>query len=247
MSLSFIPSHIVQSPEWSAFKAVTGRETYFLGGVSISTHKLPLLPVKVGYCPKVNPFLVNWDELSKLGKKEKICFIRFDVPNIAKEDDKAAEAVEIMEKHCRKSPKNTFAKHTIYLDISISEDKLLVQMQPKTRYNIRLSAKKGVVVKEESNEDGLSVFLSLQKQTADRQRFYVHPDSYYQRLWRILFPKEMAHLLVARFKGEPLAAWMVFTYKGVLYYPYGGSSIEKQNLMASNLLAWEAIKFGKKA
>ena len=143
MSLSFIPSHIVQSPEWSAFKAVTGRETYFLGGVSISTHKLPLLPVKVGYCPKVNPFLVNWDELSKLGKKEKICFIRFDVPNIAKEDDKAAEAVEIMEKHCRKSPKNTFAKHTIYLDISISEDKIQCEVGGEKRSGCKRRKQRG--------------------------------------------------------------------------------------------------------
>ena len=32
----------------------------------------------------------------------------------------------------------------------------------------------------------------------------------------------------------------------VLYYPYGASSTEHKEVMANNLMMWEAIKFGKK-
>jgi lipid II:glycine glycyltransferase (peptidoglycan interpeptide bridge formation enzyme) len=32
----------------------------------------------------------------------------------------------------------------------------------------------------------------------------------------------------------------------MLYYPYGASSSRFKNIMASNLMMWEAIRFGKK-
>jgi lipid II:glycine glycyltransferase (peptidoglycan interpeptide bridge formation enzyme) len=41
-------------------------------------------------------------------------------------------------------------------------------------------------------------------------------------------------------------AWIVFVYNDALYYPYGSSSSEHREVMASNLMMWEAIRFGKK-
>jgi len=35
-------------------------------------------------------------------------------------------------------------------------------------------------------------------------------------------------------------------FKDTLYYPYGGSSLEHKEVMASNLIAWEAMRLGKK-
>nr|MBP9691097.1 peptidoglycan bridge formation glycyltransferase FemA/FemB family protein [Candidatus Woesebacteria bacterium] len=56
----------------------------------------------------------------------------------------------------------------------------------------------------------------------------------------------VAHILIASYEDEPLAAYELFYFNNVLYYPYGGSSDKNRNLMASNLLMWEAIRFGKK-
>jgi len=44
----------------------------------------------------------------------------------------------------------------------------------------------------------------------------------------------------------PLTAWMMLNFKDTLYYPYGGSSKAHPEVMANNLMAWEAIKLGKK-
>ena len=38
----------------------------------------------------------------------------------------------------------------------------------------------------------------------------------------------------------------MFVYKNTLYYPYGASTNLYKETMASNLMMWEAIKFGKK-
>ncbi len=55
-----------------------------------------------------------------------------------------------------------------------------------------------------------------------------------------------AHLLTAKYRGEPLVTWVLFVLKDTLYYPYGASSIEHRETMASNLMMWEAIKFGER-
>src|SRR5205085_2895165 len=39
--------------------------------------------------------------------------------------------------------------------------------------------------------------------------------------------------------------WILFVFKDTLYYPYGASSSLHRNVMASNLIMWEAIKYGK--
>ncbi|MDP3758547.1 MAG: peptidoglycan bridge formation glycyltransferase FemA/FemB family protein, partial [Candidatus Daviesbacteria bacterium] len=50
----------------------------------------------------------------------------------------------------------------------------------------------------------------------------------------------------ASYKGKSLTAWMLLNFKDILYYPYGGSSKAHPEVMANNLVAWEAIKLGKK-
>lgn len=60
-----------------------------------------------------------------------------------------------------------------------------------------------------------------------------------------------AHLFSARYKPDDekeivLVSWILFTFHDTLYYPYGASSDKHRNTMASNLIMWEAIKFGKK-
>jgi lipid II:glycine glycyltransferase (peptidoglycan interpeptide bridge formation enzyme) len=76
-------------------------------------------------------------------------------------------------------------------------------------------------------------------------------------MWRYLKPAGIAHLLVAKYHppslkasagrgGKILATWILFVWKDTLYYPYGASSEEHKEVMANNLMMWEAIRFGKK-
>ena len=59
-------------------------------------------------------------------------------------------------------------------------------------------------------------------------------------------PTGIAHLLKAVYQNKVLVTWILFTFNKVLYYPYGASSHKHRNTMASNLMMWEAIRFGKK-
>ena len=74
-------------------------------------------------------------------------------------------------------------------------------------------------------------------------------------MWQTLRKAGMAHLLTAEFDGKIITTWVLFAWKDFLYYPYGASTENYKrslagsagkNVMANNLMMWEAIKFGKK-
>jgi lipid II:glycine glycyltransferase (peptidoglycan interpeptide bridge formation enzyme) len=55
----------------------------------------------------------------------------------------------------------------------------------------------------------------------------------------------IARLLTARYNDEIITTWILFVWKEFLYYPYGASSDKHKNVMANNLMMWEAIRYGR--
>ena len=115
----------------------------------------------------------------------------------------------------------------------------------KTRYNIRLAQKHEVEVKIDNSDKAFEKYLELTTETNKRQGFYSHSPKYHRLMWAHLKDK-IAHLLTATYKGEVISTWVLFTHDGFLYYPYGASTDKYKEVMANNLMMWEAIKFGKK-
>lgn len=240
--------HVVQSKEWGDFKTLMRTPAVKVDEIQFTKHKLPKLPFYIAYAPKVN-FLeqkFDWDKLKEIAQKEKCVMVRFDVPNTVSSNDKETlDLINDLKSKCRISPRSTFSRHNVILDISADLETLLKNTSQKTRYNIKLAEKKGVKVKVENNEKGIEIFNNLMIETAKRQGFLAHSKNYYRKCFETLNKNNMANILIAYYNDEPLAAWMLFNNDGILYYPYGTSSNNHRNLMPSNLLAWEAIKLGK--
>lgn len=241
-----MPTHIIQSPEWGKFKTAYGTPSVTAGKIQYTLHKIPFSSAYYAYCGKVNPFDIDWELLEKSLKEHECIAINFDVPNVIKGSPEEQAAVIIFEERCTPSPKNTFATHTILLDISKAEDELLADMHSKARYNIRYAQKKGVEVHEGNSLADFETFAKLLKETAVRQKYYIHPTVYYQKIWEQFHPAGMAHIVTAYVKNKPVSSWMLFSYQNTLYYPYGGSADEYQNLFPNELVCWEAIKLGKR-
>jgi len=238
-------AHIVQSKEWGDAKAKNGTPAYRVGSTQYTLHKIPFTHYFVANSPKVNPFEIDWDAVKKSALDNNAFAVNFDVPNVIKDTDEGRKAEEIFQARCIKSPRDTFAKANVLLDLTQSEGELLANMHKKHRYNIGVAQKGGVTVRRAQNTADFDSFYRLLKTTADRQKYYVRAKEYYQIIWDTLAPKGISHILIAEKSGSPLAAWMLFCYENILYYPYGGSSDTEKNLFASNLLGWEAIRFGK--
>jgi lipid II:glycine glycyltransferase (peptidoglycan interpeptide bridge formation enzyme) len=150
----------------------------------------------------------------------------------------------------RKSPSDIQPPDTVVVDISGPLDGVLASMKSKTRYNIRLSEKKGVTVQEEG-ETGLGAWYAMYQETSRRDRIAIHSPSYYRGLFADGrgYPgmQPSVTLLTARHEGDLLAGNICVFWKKRGVYLTGASSNEKRNLMPTYALQWEAIQRAKRA
>ncbi len=258
--------HVVQSWAWGDAKEETGSKPYrygffegtsLLDGFQLTLHKLPA-PLEgqtiahLGRCTLPTPEMMQ--ALQQFGQQNKCIFIKIE-PNIYGPSDNADVQKYLVEgrEHLLKMPnlnvvygKEMFPKYNFLLDISRPEDQILANMHEKTRYNIGLAQRKGVKVVEKNDEEGFKIYLQIYFETVKRQGYYGHDEAYHRNIWETMKANDMAHILIAYFEDTPVTAWMLLNFNGVLYYPYGGSRLQFRNVMASNLVAWEAIQLGKR-
>ena len=132
---------------------------------------------------------------------------------------------------------------TVVVDLSAPEDEILARMKQKTRYNIRLSARKGITVREGSADD-IPVFNQLMHDTGQRNTFGVHEPRYYAVAFELFSPDNVA-LWLAEYEGKPLAAIMVFVNGDRAAYLYGASSNEERQRMPTYAVQWAAMRWAK--
>ncbi len=242
-------SHPLQTWEWGEFRKKWGNEIIRTDYGQLTLHKLPLMPFKIGMLIKgPAPTKKILDDLKKLGKKEKLIFIKLE-PNVSKNE----KLIKFLKQNGAVPGKTLFTPTSFWIDLAINEEDLVKSFQSKTRYNIRLARRKGVEVREDNSDKAFEKYIKLTKETVERQGFYAHSEKYHRLMWKALYKdmvqkgeKPIARLLVARYKGEIITTWIVFVWKDFLYYPYGASANKHKNVMANNLVMWEAIKYGKK-
>lgn len=243
--------HPLQSQPWGQFREKTGVEVIHANNLLLTLHKIPYTDYTVGYLPKsLMPTKDMLIKLKEIVDKRNCIFIQIE-PNV--EVGQKSES-EIRNLGLIKSARPLFTKYTFVLDLTKTEEELLKNMHSKTRYNIKLAQKKGVRIMEDNSDKAFNEYLKLTKETTSRQKFYAHDQRYHELMWKTLRQAQgkplnpdnlSAHLLKATYKGETLVTWILFVLGDTLYYPYGASSSKHREVMASNLLMWEAIKFGK--
>ncbi len=255
-------SHFMQSWQWGQFRADLGTKVLRFGlfnqkkmvsAFQMTLHQIPLLNQYIGYLPK-GPFPDYHlaEILTEIGKKYHCAAIKIEPDVQSSEFMVHSSKNSEIDRHFIKSPHPLFTKYNYLLDLNQSEEKILQNMHPKFRYNIKVAQKHGVYIEERTDDMAFEIYLKLLLETTKRQKFYSHTASYHRLVWQTLNKANMARLLIAFYKSSPdseplpLASWMLVIFKESLYYPYGGSSEEFKHVMASNLVAWEAIKLGKK-
>ncbi len=132
-------------------------------------------------------------------------------------------------------------KQTLMLDLSLELELILKAMQPKTRYNIRLAEKRGVLI-EKGNLQDLNLFYRLLKITTKRDRFRGHSLAHYQKL---IQSSNNIELYLAKKDGKVLAAGIFSFYGRRATYLHGASANYGREHMAPHLLQWRMIERAK--
>lgn len=246
-----VATHPLQSWEWGEFREKTGVKVVRLGafegnkltaGYQVTIHELPRVGVIVGYFPKgTMPDERQLKALEKIGRENSSLVVKLE-PNVGANQDVGQF---LLDRGCKQG-RPLFTQYTFEVDLTKSEEELKAAMKPKTRYNIGVAQKHGVRVAEDNSKEAFDEYWRLVQETTKRQGFYSHDEKYHRSMWETLRPSGMARMLVARYQEKVLAAWVVFVFGGVIYYPYGASSSEHREVMASNLMMWEVMRLGKR-
>lgn len=255
--------HVIQSWEWGEFRKSAGLDLVRLGhfegdkmikAYQLTFHQVPLLKQTVGYLPKgPMPDADMIKALSDYSKAKGAAFIKIE-PNVViswdatkSDSSQHQKAQEEMKKlGLAVSSKSLFTKYNFLIDLKKSNEQLMSSFHQKTRYNIGVAQKKGVQVHVSQDDQDFEIYLRLYFDTTKRQGYFGHTPSYHKKAWEILKKADMARIMIAKYEDKPLVAWMLLNFGNTLYYPYGGSSSEHRDVMASNLVCFEAIALGKK-
>ena len=240
--LNEIAAHPLQTSFWAEFRRKWGNEFLETKYGILTLHKLPLTNYRIAMFEKgPSPTKEMLRYLRKIGEENNLIFIKLE-PNCIRND----KLVRLVQSEGATAGRSLFTPTTFWIDLTPSEEDLMKSFSGKTRYNIRLAGKRGVIVKEDNSDEAFKKYLDLTRETVSRQGFYAHTEKYHRLMWDVLKKAGIAHLLTATYQGEIITTWILFAWKKFLYYPYGASTEKHKEVMANNLMMWEAIRFGKK-
>lgn len=125
-----------------------------------------------------------------------------------------------------------------------SFEELMPRFSEKTRYNIRLSHRKGVTVRWSRSQQDLKTFYELYRITAQRDKIGYRPYEYFVRMLEAYDSPELLRVYLAEHEGQALSGAICIHYGSKTWYIYGASSNEKRNLMPNYAMQAEMIRWG---
>jgi peptidoglycan pentaglycine glycine transferase (the first glycine) len=269
---AFPDAHPLQSWTWGAFKGRWGWSARPLilqlnetrrpqAAALLLKRPLPRLPYCILYVP-CGPLLdygdarlrrVVLNQLEQIARQERAIFVKIDPAVIHSYDldseprlspTGAAVRRDLEERGWRFSADQIQFRNSVTLDLELSEEELLARMKQKTRYNIRLAARKEVAIRAGSPDD-FDRFFALYAETAVRDGFTIRPKAYYLDIWSNFQAAGQGHLLLAEYDRQLLGGVFLVGYGRQAIYMYGASSDLERPRMPNYLLQWEAIRWAK--
>lgn len=256
--------HILQSWEWGDIKATTGwtplrliveDDGRIVAAISILKRGLPGINKAIFYAPR-GPVLDLTDEtvfnyllaaVRQLARKHQAIFLKLD-PDVPVTDTMFVDYLRrqgFQPAETEEGFEGVQPKFVFRLDLTPDVDQLFENLHSKTRYNVRLAAKKGVTIKSDCTKEDLPVFYRILVETAERDRFLIRSYSYFETMWDYLVPRGYIKLFMAEYEGRPIAGTLAFFFGDKAWYIYGASSNQSRNVMPNYLLQWTMIEWAK--
>ena len=251
--------HFMQSVLWAQMKPdwknviliCTDKNNKIKGSMSVLIRPVPVIKRTIMYSPRgpvcdlddKETLKELYDGIKALAKKHKAYVFKAD-PDVKSDN-------ELFKQNLKDAGfKITPGSQTfdgiqpcfVYrLDVSgKTEEDIFNNFQSKTRYNVRLSVKKGVTVRLGGKED-IKDFQRLMEETGLRDEFVVRPASYFEKMLEVY--GDNARLYMADFEGKPIAGTLAIYYGNKVWYLYGASGNAYRNVMPNYQLQWEMIRW----
>ncbi len=136
------------------------------------------------------------------------------------------------------------ASATSLIDLEHDEDTLLGRMQRGTRYNVRLSGRRGVTVRSGTAAD-VALYHRLAEATARRRNFTAFPLRYYEEMWQVLHPGGHIRIAIAEHEGEPVAAQLCIGFGRTAVNKLSVWSGRAGSARPNEAIQWSTIRWAK--
>jgi len=189
------------------------------------------------------------NKLKEIAKEENASFIR-----IAPILERNEENIEIFKNlGFRDAPIHIHPELTWELDITHSEEELLMQMRKTTRYLIKQAQKNKeieiikspVFAKATAGEQDLKdieKFNNLYQATVDRHHFVPFSLDYLKNEFLAFLPDNQILIFLGKYRDQIISSGIFIFWQGIAFYHHGASSLKYPKIPVSYLLLWEAIK-----
>ena len=251
------PDSFMHTWQWGIFQEALGGKIWRLG--IFDNHQLVgiALIVKVTarrgsflFCPhgpllqfsheRQLPLFVAY--LANLAKLEGVSFIRIS-PLL----ENTTEHLSLFHRlGFRNAPIHMHAELMWLLDLTPSEDTLLLGMRKTTRQLIHKAERDGVLITTSVDPQRVDDFWAVYQQTVDRQGFVPFSREYLKQEFTAFVTDGQALLFFAQYQGVVLATALVIFANGTAFYHHGASTREFPKIPAAHLLQWAIIQEAKK-
>ena len=242
--------HLLQSWRWGAFKSRFGWE---VERIAVSRSGRTALAqvlfrtkagVSIGYIPR-GPVWPS-DEAEGVGELwariDEVARRRRTLAIIVEPDRPLPEPSNLKARLTR-GPEPIQPARSVKVDL-LDDQSLMDQMHPKTRYNVRLALRRGVLTRIAEQPDvSIGEFYEMLRDTASRNDFVVHAPNYYREFLHLF--ADDACLAFAEIDGRPVAGAVAAVFGDEGVYLYGASSTQERAHGAAFLLQHEMMRWAR--
>lgn len=132
---------------------------------------------------------------------------------------------------------------TFRIDLTRGEQVLWKKLEKRTRRHVRKALKVGVEV-EDVDADSLGQYYVLYLKTQRRHGSPPHSYGFFRNIYDVFRPKGLLRMLLATYRGKPVAGRMVFCFNRKLFCWNSVLDRRYAGLDASDLLLWRVIRWG---
>ena len=247
--------HVLQSTAWARIREAQGwRAEYVRVGdplpVALVLWRDALPGRPIAYVPR-GPIVAPDDahglrsaleRLGSLARERGALFLKAD-PEL--EPERAADPLR--DAGYRRSPQEIQpVLATLELSLEPDEDVLMGAMEKDTRWSVRQAAKRGVEIREASDESSLRAFYDLYSLTGERAHFITRTWAYYRAMWGTLVSAGLATVRIASVDGRPAAAAMVWRCGERALYQTAATNDAGRRAYAAYGLLWECMLAAKR-
>lgn len=171
------------------------------------------------------------------------CFMLKIEPQV--EDGNPIWLQSLKERGFKRNPYANHPRRSWMVDIRVPEKELLGNMKTSWRYNINRGLRK-LQIRAGHGPTDRQIFFDIYTETAQRDNFFMHPQSHYDELFDLFETQNKGVLFIAEYEGEPIACQVAMTCGKVTTSMFSASSNRHRNMRPNHPLQWTAIQWAKR-